>query len=41
MIKVNCVTPNKCKVGERDELSEVPKKVRALAKDLNYHIFPN
>jgi hypothetical protein len=31
----------KCKVGERDELTEIPKRVRALAHDLNYHIFPN
>ncbi len=31
----------KYKVGERDELTEIPKKIRALADDLNYHIFPN
>ncbi len=30
----------KCKVGGRDELTEIPKKVHTLAKDLNYHIFP-
>ena len=31
----------KYRITERDEMTEVPKKVRALAEKLNYRIFPN
>lgn len=31
----------KYRITERDEMTEVPKKVRALADKLNYRIFPN
>ena len=31
----------KYRITERDEMTEVPKKVRALAEKLNYQIFPN
>jgi hypothetical protein len=31
----------KYKVNERNEMTEVPKKVRALSEKLNYPIFPN